>query len=283
MSDSTNDKLKQEEKTVDLDFLLAELRFFTKNFNSNPNDALAEELAGRVLEILAASKDYEKIRSALIILDEYAQHSKKESYFKKLIEIFETISDLYEKGLIEQADYLQNGENVYKYHNYICEINPSKYNLTTRIIHLSGFSLFYFEHDEIENAAFIANQKFKKCEDLFNEMDSTEKDPYYHLTGLQLQFIKLETASLSQEERFTCLDKIVNHLFHINLEQPDDYFLTTLAEYAIEFITQKTSHPKEEAERFKAIIKLLEDNPTEDNATYQRKLSKLKRLYILHF
>ena len=280
MSNNTDKKSPLESNAEDTEFFLCELRFLAKIFKAEPDYSIAKELASKLIKFLKTNDYNESIEEILLVLDEFAVTSTEERFLEKLVEIREKIQDFYENHSYEEEDYLKNREKLELYCDYICKLNPSIFNLSSRVIMYTQTASHYYANHYFENPKAEMMKKLKECDELFEKITDCENDDIYHMAGISLYHSKLFAIHPKKLSYYIALKKLVSHLISlVALDDNDTFYLHYLAKYYVEFASHPIFPQKERKQEFTEVINLLEDKIPKMDDSFREDILKLKEIF----
>lgn len=284
MSDNTDKKLPFESNAEDTEFFLCELRFFAKIFKAEPDDSAANALASRLTKFLETNDYNESVEEVLLVLDEFAPFSTGERFLETLVKIREKIQDFYENHSYKEEDFFKNREKLELYCDYICKLNPSVFNLSSRVIMHAETASHYYNNHYFENSETEIMKKLEQCEELFEKITDGENDDMYHLAGVTLYYTKLFCFHPQKLSYYIALKKLVNHIISlVALDDNDSFYLHYLAKYYVEFASHPIFPRKEKKKEFIEVISILEEKIPQMDDDFRKDVLKLKEIFISRY
>lgn len=281
MSNNTDKKSPLESNAEDTEFALSELRFFTKIFKAEPDGSIAKELASKLIKFLKTNDYNESIEEILLVLDDFAPLSTEERFLEKLVKIREMIHNFYANNSNEGEEFFKNREKLELYYDYICKLNPSVFNLSSRVIIHTQTASHYYQGDKFEESEIKVMKKLEECEKLFEKITDAENQEMYHMAGISIYHTKLFCIHPQNLSYYIALKKLVNHIIGlVTLDSDDSFYLNFLSKYYIEYASNPIFPSVEKKQEFTEVLNLLEDKIPKMDNDFLKNFLKLREIYI---
>ena len=222
MIDSTGKKITKDEQKTDLEFALAEIKFFIKGFRNEKTDGKALNIAQCINTFLKEGGSAEDVEDYVLELQSYSTYTQSDTLVWELVYIRRLQSEIFGKSGDKKraAEYSYTSAKLFE---RICEINPSEHNLYCRILEYVSATIDFTSADtSYKNQEILAY-----CEKLFIEIEESASSAYakagkYLYYNLYLDYKNVLNDSDRAFEsikravkyawRFYCFDKQIRNL-----------------------------------------------------------------------
>lgn len=269
MIDSSGKKIVAAEQDVDLDFVLAEIKFFLKGFENEPNDEKALSIAKSIKSFLKANGASTEVMSFTIKLENYSKQTRSDTFVWELVYIrrlhSKYFSKINEKKIAAECRYISA-----QHFEKICELRPTQYNKCVRILE------YIVATNEYENAdmTFKNNSILTYAESLFIQIESSVNEDYF-TAGMHLYYNLYDdykTVQKDSERAYESIQRAVkyawrNYGYRKNVEN-----LQRLCLYYSSYLRCEQFQYKAEENRLRLLISYIKEENS-DNALLRRRLA----------
>lgn len=269
MIDSTGKKITKDEQKIDLEFALAEIKFFIKGFRNEKNDAKALNIAQCINTFLKEGGNAEKIQDYILELDNYSAYTKNDTFVWNLVYIRRLQSEYFSRI----GDKKQAAEYSYtaaKHFEKICEINPSEHNLCCRIYEYVGATIDFTNADmSYKNQEILAY-----CENLFIEIEESSSRTYlkagiYVYYNLYLDYKNVLNDS---DRAFEAIKRAVWYAWYLYNFNKEVRNLDILCRYYTFYLDFEQYPAKEEEHRLRKLVSFIKSSAI-GNSVLKRRLT----------
>lgn len=238
MIDSSGNKILPKKESGDVNFILSEIRFIMKKFNSGFDDMKARNAAERIKKFLKLNGDVTEIERMLEMLESYSENSKSTDFLWELVYIRRIMASL-ETDTYGQSSHVAVNKHISaKHFDKICAIKPTLYYRCCRVIEYANAASSYIDVLNKERKE-AAEETLQKAETLFWEIEESPEEVYYE-AGRFLYFIKsfyIDIYCENKEGKFEAISKCLHYSrICYNLNKTD----AALRSYALAYVNYAT-------------------------------------------
>lgn len=254
MIDSNGKKIINDKEKVDLDFLLAEIKFFLKGFRISTSDEKALNIAKSINEFLKAEGSPICVTNIVLELEEYSTETRSDDFMWQLVYNRRTLSECFFRR--DNKPYGADCRYIAAQHfEKICELTPSAYNKHCRIL----------EYVIATNDYSKANMKFKNnailthAEQLFVELEDSVNENYFMVaTHLYYNlFVDYKDVQNDPERAYESIKRCVNYAWRMHRHRNSMGNLQRLSLYYWYYMHCKQYSVAAEEERLRTLIDLM--------------------------
>lgn len=268
MIDVNGKKIIPRSDSADPAFLLKEICFFLKFFETGQSDPQALILAKKVHAFLKAGGNDSESAAARLALEAHSEHTRSFDFLWELIYIRRILADLTENSPQGKMEKTRHREKIAELFTRAAEVSPTNYNRCAAVIEWVNASVFSNASGEKEKT----DQFLSRALLLFEAMEESKTEKYYTAGQFLYHQMILKQSDLKapNDNRFHAFQKIIKYAQALYGIKPNDESLWLLAAAYCDSFSYRLFSFEKEKENLKLVLAMLDERIPKGSADLKK-------------